>query len=249
MTALEATPGDIAAADRPDRICKEREGIAGRGAQGVIADTRHGTVANDARSEARGKRASMPPQLSGDQGRAVPREELVHNAAHDRYSCPQGQPLPRRGISCTGTATRSIIHRAAPEACSCCPRRASCCGAARARTISRPDGGGLPARVRASLATPHAKRGLRQRLYGAEPPIAELKARHGPRRAQGRGHAAVLSQASGAATAYHIKKLVRRHCHRPQAVACARRSWRPALPRPRPIPGWPRSPGNGRYAA
>jgi hypothetical protein len=55
-----------------------------------------------------------------------------------------------------------------------------------------------------------------------EPPIAELKERHGLRRAQGRGHAAALIQALGAATAYNIKKLVRRPCHHRQAIAVAR---------------------------
>jgi hypothetical protein len=53
--------------------------------------------------------------------------------------------------------------------------------------------------------------------------MAELKERHGVRRAQYRGRAKVRIQAFGAAMAYNIKKLVRWHGRRPQEPALALR--------------------------
>jgi hypothetical protein len=175
ITALEVTPGAIADEELLERVCKEHEGTTGRSAQEVIADTKYGTTVNYARLEAQGKRASIPPHSGGEQDRAIPREQFAYESARDRYVCPQGQPLTRQGISCTGTATRSILYRASPKACGRCRLKDACCGTARARTISRPDDDGLSDRVRAYLATAQAKWRLRQRLYWAEPPIAELK--------------------------------------------------------------------------
>ena len=51
--------------------------------------------------------------------------------------------------------------------------------------------------------------------------MAELKERHGLRRAQYRGRDKVLIQALGAAMAYNIKKLVRARRPQPQPLALA----------------------------
>ncbi len=207
ITALDVTPGDIPDEALLDRICKEHEGTTGRLVAEVIADAKFGTNANYTRLEAQGKCASIPPHEAGDQHRAIARDQFTYDAARDRFVCPQGHPLTHQGTSHTANATGSVIYRASPKTCGGCPLKAACCGDAQARTISRPDDGGLSDRVRAYLATPVAKHSVRQRLYWAEPPIAELKERHGLRRAQGRGRAAVLIQTLGAAMAYNIKKL------------------------------------------
>jgi len=91
--------------------------------------------------------------------------------------------------------------------------------------MSRPDDGGLSDRVRASLATPHAKRSIRQRMCWAETPMAELKERHGLRRARCRKRTTVLMEALGAAMAYNIKKLARRRPQQIQDPALARHHW------------------------
>ena len=109
ITAGEVTPGDLADEELLDRICKEHGGTTGRTVAEVTADAGYGTAVNRARLEAQGKRAGIPPHTGGDQGRAVPREPVAYQTARGRYACPQGQPLTRQGISCTGAATRSII--------------------------------------------------------------------------------------------------------------------------------------------
>ena len=123
--------------------------------------------------------------------------------------------------------------RRPPKTCGACPLRAACCGSAKARTITRPDDGGLHERTRAYLRTPHARRSIRLRTCWAETALAELKERHGLRRAQCRGRAKVRIQALGAAMADNSKKLARRHGRRPQDTALALRpASQPTAPRP-----------------
>ena len=126
-----------------------------------------------------------------------------------------------QGPPARGGRGGGIISRASPKDCGARLLRAECCGTARARTITRPDDGGLHERTRAYLRTPHARRSIRLRKCWAETAIAELKERHGLRRAQCRGRAKVRIQAFGAAIAYNIKQLVRWHARRPQAPAQA----------------------------
>jgi hypothetical protein len=242
ITAIEATPGDMADEELLDRIRKEHEGTTGRAVAEVTADAKYGTHEIYTMLEAAGIHASIPPHRASDQQRAIPRERFVYDPVTDRFTCPQGHRLTRQGSSHTAKVAGSIIYRASPKVCGACPLKDSCCGTAQARTISRPDDGGLSDRMRAYLHTPHAKRSLRRRLSWAETPMAELKERHGTRRAQRRGRENVLIQAFGAASAYDIKKLVRwpRRCPQALAVACHHpaslqdAAW-PASPQPCPL--------------
>ena len=111
------------------------------------------------------------------------------------------------GRTRTGTPLGGIQYRVDPQACRTCPRKAECCGTAAARTLTRPDDGGLSERVRAHLATRQARRSLRRRGCWVETANAELKEHHGLRRAQCRGQARVQMQAYGAAIAYNGKQL------------------------------------------
>ena len=126
----------------------------------------------------------------------------------DRYRCPVGQPLRRMGRTRMGTPLGGIQYRADPRACRVCPLKTDSCGTAAARTVTRPGDAGLSERVRGHLAMPQAKRGLRRRGCWSEAANAELKERHGLRRAQYRGRAKAHMQAYGAAIAYNVKKLV-----------------------------------------
>jgi transposase len=222
ITALDVTPGDIADEALRDRLRKEHEGTTGRRVAEVTADATYGTHEIYHMLEAAGIRASIPPHRASDQQRSIPREQFIYDPRADRFLCPQGHPLKRQGTSHTANIPGSIIYRASPKACGVCPLKEACCGRAEARTLSRRDDGGLSDRVRAYLHTPRAKRNLRRRMSWAETPMAELKERHGTRRAQRRGRDNMLIQAFGAASAYDIKKLVRwqRRCPQALAVAC-----------------------------
>ncbi len=226
ITAIDVTAGEIADEHLLGRLCREHQGVTGSHLEEVIADTKYGTIANYRWLEGQGIRATIPPHENGWADRAVPRELFVYDAVADRYRCPNGQPLTRQGSSRTAHPMGAIIYRASPKICGACAHKAACCGAARARTISRPNDGGLAERVRAHLATRQAQRSLRRRLSWAETPMAELKERHGFRRAQRRGRDRVRIQALGAAMAYNIKKLAQAWRPQPQPIALARHAER-----------------------
>ena len=221
ITALDVTPGDFADEHLLGQLCQEHMDTSGCILQEVIADTKYGTFANYQWLEQQGIQATIPPHENGWSDRAVPRELFVYDPVADRYHCPAGHPLTRQGSSRTAHPAGASIYRASPKVCGACPRKAECCGEARARTITRPNDGGVAERVRAHLRTPQAKRSLRRRLSWAETPMAELKERHGLRRAQYRGRDNMLMQALGAALAYNIKKLVRARRPQPQPLALA----------------------------
>ncbi|HEX8767747.1 MAG TPA: IS1182 family transposase [Jatrophihabitans sp.] len=221
ITAVDVTPGEVADEDLLDRLLKEHAGATGRTVTEVVADAKYGTYANYGALEAAGIRASIPPHLGRGKTRAIPGELFVYDPAGDRFLCPAGQELRRQGTSCSARPGGGIIYRASPKVCGACPLRAECCGTAKARTITRPDDSGQYDRTRAYLRTAHAKRSIRLRKCWAETVMAELKERHGLRRARCRGRAKVRIQAFGAAIAYNIKKLVRWRARRPQAPALA----------------------------
>jgi hypothetical protein len=238
ITALDVTPGEVADEHLLDRLIKEHEGATGRTVSEVVADTKYGTHANYAALDQAGIAASIPSHAEASQRRAVPRALFVYDPATDRFLCPEGQALRRQGSSATAGACGGIIYRASPTVCGACPRRVDCCGSAKARTLTRPDDGGLADRVRAHLATSHAKRSIRLRKCWAETAIGELKERHGLRRAQCRGRTKVRIQAFGAAMAYNIKKLVRWRNRWPQEPALALHSGlgEPSRPVARALP-------------
>jgi transposase len=243
VTAVEVTSGEVGDEQLLGRLLREHVGSTGRTVTEVVADTKYGTQANYLLLEAARIRPSIPPFLGGGVRRALGREHFIYDPATDRYRCPAGQPLRRMGRTRTGTPLGGFQYRADPQACRACPLKADCCGTAAARTITRPDDAGLSERVRAYLATRQARRSLRRRGCWVETVNAELKERHGLRRAQCRGRAKVQMQAYGAAIAYNVKKLAAGLRRRPGGAAEALllcpshrgRGHRLIPPRPRPL--------------
>lgn len=245
-TAVDVTPGASGDEELLDRRCKEHAGTTGHLLAEVVADAKYGTFTNYQTVEAQGIRASIPPHDNGSTKRAIPRDQFTDEPGADRFRCPEGQLLKRQGCAKTAHANGAVIYRASPKVCGTCARKAECCGTAQARTISRPNDGGLAERVRADLATPPAKRSIRRRMCWAETAMAELKERHGLRRAQCRGRDQVRIQALGAAMADNIKKLARTRAQRPEPIALALRQRTTALchesARPVRHPRYPRHP-------
>jgi transposase len=207
ITALEVSPADVADFDLLDRVCKEHQGITRRHLREVITDGRYSTYAVYRLLEEQGMLASIP--VRAERYRQMTPDQFVYEAQADRYVCPQGQRLTRQGISHGPTGIEFIQYRASPKDCGPCPIKSACCGRSKARTLTPLNDGGLSERVRAYLRTAHAKRSLQQRKCWVELVFAELKERHGGRRARGRGRDAMLLQALGMAMAYNIKKLVK----------------------------------------
>jgi hypothetical protein len=218
---VEVTSGEIGDEQLLTRLIREHAGSTGRTVTEVVADTKYGTQANYLALEAAQIRASIPPFPGGGVRRVLRREHFVYDPATDRSRCPAGQPMRRMGRTRTGTPLGGMQYRADPQTCRACSLKSDCCGTAAARTITRPDDAGLSERVRAHLASPQARRSLRRRGCWVETANAELKERHGLRRARFRGRAKVHMQAYGAAIAYNVKKLVARTRPRPLRLAAA----------------------------
>lgn len=235
ITAVDVTPSDTGDEELLVRLCKEQVGATGRPLAEVVADAKYGTFVNYQALEAQGIRASIPPHDNGSTRRAIRRDQCTDEPGADRFRCPERQLLKRQGCSKTARANGAIISRAVPKVCGACARKAECCATAQARTISRPNDGGLAERVRAYLDMPAAKRSIRRRMGWAETAMAELQERHGLRRARCRGRDRVHIQALGAAMADNIKKLTRARRPRPQPIAIALRQ-RTAVPFGAPAP-------------
>jgi transposase len=233
ITAVEVTPGEVPDADLLDRLWREHVGMTGCCLREVVADATYGTYATYRLLEGQRIRASIPILGSAWDRRALPSTRFRYDQDADCYWCPAGQRLKRQGFSRTARVGGGVIYRALPAACGACAQKTACCGTAKARTIVRPiHDDGLLERAGAHLRTRQARRSIRQRKCWAETVMAELKERHGVRRARSRGHDPVLIQALFAAMAYTIKKLVRARRPRPQPIAVALRAGASAPPRP-----------------
>jgi hypothetical protein len=115
--------------------------------------------------------------------------------------------LRRQGVLSHTAAHPLIAYRARPKECAACPLKASCCGEAEARTVTRPDDGGLRERTLAYLATPHARRRIGQRKVWVETIFGDGKERRGLRRARFRGLDRVRIQAYLIAIAQNVRQL------------------------------------------
>ena len=207
ITAVDITAGEVADEHLLDRLLKEHAGTTGRTVTEVVADTKYGTHENYVALERQGIRASIPPHSTTSDRGDYSADRFVYEVAADRFRCPTGQLLTHQGSSRTAGAAGGLIYRGRPKICGACPVKAQCCPAAAARTLVRPNDGGLRDRVVAYLRTRPARRSRRRRAVWAETANAELKERHGLRRARCRGRDNVLIQALGAAAAYDVKKL------------------------------------------
>jgi transposase len=227
ITAVDVTAGEVADEHLLDRLLKEHAGATGRTVREVVADTKYGTHENYAALERGGVRASIPPHSTTSDRGAYSADRFVYEVGADRFRCPTGQVLTRQGSSRTAGAAGGLIYRARPKVCGACPVKAQCCPTGAARTLLRPDDGGLRDRVLAYLRTRPARRSRRRRAAWVETANAELKERHGLRRARCRGRDKVLIQALGAAAAYDVKKLAQLRgpgpATRSAALACCPR--------------------------
>src|SRR6266545_6057662 len=215
VTAVEVTGGAVADEYLLDRLTREHAGNTGRTVGEVGADTKDGTGANYAALEARGIAASIPMHENGASRRALPADAFADDAPTDTYLCPAGQRLRRQGTSTTGGTNGGVIDRARPSACAACAHKAVCCGTAQARTMFRPDDGGLRDRTVAYLRTFRARQSIRRRKAWVETVFGDGKQQRGLRRARFRGRDGVRIQALLTATAYNIRKLALRKTTRP----------------------------------
>ncbi len=259
ITAVTATTGVVGDEQLLPRLVADHEGNTHRRVLDVAADTKYGTVDNYRWLEGRAVRAAIPFSDGNSDNRAIPRSAFAYDGATDTYRCPNGATLRRCGRTTTTAAHPLVIYRPRPADCAACPLKATCCGTAKVRSVSRPDDGGLRDRTVAYLRTGPARRLIRQRKAWVETVFGDGKERRGLRRARCRGLDAVRIQALLTATAQNIRKLALGRPAGPasspafaQPTRCGAPVDRVRTPRrsrrssPRPAPRHPRSPHHDR---
>jgi hypothetical protein len=144
-------------------------------------------------------------------------DAFASDEAHEQDRCPEGQIRRRQGQSATAGAMGGIIYRARPRVCAGCPIKEACCGTAQARTVFRPDDGGVRDRAVAHTRTFRAKQSMRRRKVWVETVFGDGKERRGLRRAQFRGRDRMRIQAYLTASAYNVRKLALRKRTKPES--------------------------------
>jgi len=181
-------------------------------AGGTELDARHKTL-NQQNLERRGVTAPYYPQA------------FVYDAEHDLYLCPQGQPLPHRGVKQEGEGVQRHQYRAKTATCRACPHQPQCCprsgkSLGSGRTITRTEyGQGIKAFLE-KMKTPAAQALYQARKRVAEFPNLWLKEKLGLRRFHVRGLPKVICEALWACLTYNIQQWWRARW-KPRLVAAA----------------------------
>lgn len=215
VTTVEVTGGGIADEHLLERLIREHEGNVGRRPDQVGADAKYGTAENYQMLERLGILGSIPLRPSSADSRAVPGATFTYDPKTDSFLCPNGERLRRQGRTTETAAQPLIIYRAKAKQCAVCPLKAECCGSAKARSVSRPDDGGLRDRVVAYLRTFRARQTIRRRKAWIETIFGDGKERRGQRRARCRGLDKMRVQAWMIGMAQNVRQLALRKTTRP----------------------------------
>jgi len=207
VTAVDVTGGGIADEHLLERLIREHEGNVGYRLKEVGADTKYGTAQNYQMLERLGILGSIPMRANSTAGRTVPSQEFTYDPKTDSFLCPNGERLSRQGLTTQTAAQPLIIYRAKEKRCASCSRKEQCCGQAKARSVSRPDDGGLRDRVSAYLKSFQARQTIRRRKAWIETIFGDAKERRGLRRAKCRGLDKMRIQAWMVGIAQNVRQL------------------------------------------
>lgn len=208
ITAIFDSPGSFPDESRLAPLVRKHAAVTGDDVMDVVADTKYGVYANFVWLEEQGLNAHIPVFEPGDQPREFSRDLFTYDEESDTMVCPAGQTLRYGGPSSHVGSAPSLQYRGSERLCGACPSKSRCCQKAKYRTVTRVEDDGLYQRVRDNARSPAERRWQAKRMVWIEPVMAELKDRHGLRRASLRGNG-VQIQAYCAAIAYNVKKLVK----------------------------------------
>jgi transposase len=171
----------------------------------VVADAGYSNGEQAAACEHRGIVPHVPVQRSVNNqsdGRLLDRSQFTYDAAGDRFYCPAGQTLERKGVK---KERSRILYQAKAEACGSCWLKARCTRVQRRRVyrhLHEEAMGRMGQR-----ATPEA---MRLRRSCAEHPFASLKYWiFGRPRFLLRGRRGAQSEMSLAVLSYNLKRMLR----------------------------------------
>ncbi len=171
----------------------------------VTGDAAYGTLENIVALEEAGIRAYVPLPAPDAQRLGFNREDFLYDPAQDRYTCPQGMVLARRGVSHGRGVTR---YQAPAAACNACPCKPQCTTSDAGRTVERHFEEAYLDRVHAYHETADYRKAMRKRAVWVEPLFGEAKQWHSLARFRLRGLEKVNIEAQLVASGQNLKRLL-----------------------------------------
>ena len=139
ITATETTAGDVNEAHRMISLLENHHANTGRMAEGVVADSKYGTIENYLACHDRGVEAHIPDLGEGSAKRAkkskiFSEERFEYDPQSDTYRCPAGNRLRPKSLH-KGRESRDYAAR--KKVCAVCHLRKQCTKNKSGRTIKR----------------------------------------------------------------------------------------------------------------
>src|SRR6266568_3494883 len=133
--------------------------------------------------------------------------KFTYDSTHDRYICPNGQPLHLWRME---YKVEKAEYRADPATCNACPLKAQCTPSDQGRQVHRSFHASYLERVRSYHQTEAYDKAMRKRKVWVEPLFAEAKDWHGLRRFRLRLLWRVNIEALRTATGQNLKRLLKK---------------------------------------
>jgi transposase len=173
----------------------------------VTGDTKYGTIENIKAVEDAHIRAYVPLPDWEHMTPFYGPSKFSYDAEHDRYLCPQGQPLlpSRREYS-----AQKVEYSALAATCNACPVKAQCTSSDRGRQLHRSFYADYLERVKGYHQTFAYQKAMNKRKVWVEPLFAEAKDWHGMRRFRLRRLWRVNCEALVTATGQNLKRLLQK---------------------------------------
>jgi hypothetical protein len=133
--------------------------------------------------------------------------KFSYDAEHDRYLCPQGQPLLPSRIE---EKAQKVEYSADATTCNACPVKALCTSSDHGRQVHRSFFADFLERVKGYHQTSAYHKAMNKRKVWVEPLFAEAKDWHGLRRFRLRRLQRVTCEALVTATGQNLKRLLQK---------------------------------------
>lgn len=173
----------------------------------VTGDTMYGTIENITAIEDAHIRAYVPLPDWEHMTPFYGPSKFSYDAEHDRYLCPQGQPLLPSRIE---YKAQKVEYSADAATCNACPCKAQCTSSDRGRQLHRSFSADYLERVKGYHQTSAYQKAMNKRKVWVEPLFAEAKDWHGLRRFRLRRLQRVSCEALVTATGQNLKRLLQK---------------------------------------
>ncbi len=173
----------------------------------VTGDTKNRTIENIKAIEDAHVRAYLPLPDWEHMTPYYGSSQFTYDAEHDRYLCPQGQPLLPSRIE---YKEQKVEYSAGAATCNACPCKAQCTSSKRGRQLHRSFYADYLERVKGYHQTSAYQKAVNKRKVWVEPLFAEGKDWHGMRRFRLRRLWRVNCEAQIIAAGQSLKRLLRK---------------------------------------